>query len=218
MKYILLILLLLGCSRPNLTPVYEITRGYATSQALGFRSTFNVVKTPGGGTKSYWNSATFLLADGRTGWMQGGVHDNKPFYQTPDAFPYSQPYTNGIVLNQMPQLSKVLTVTYYINSEGYPTINMNGVDLCYWPIQAVAVIDGDVAVESYPAFSGNFPTVTFYPAFEFLKEGVWMAATTATSRGGGYGIAGKNQNPLLGANQIQAGGKVPKTNNGDILF
>jgi hypothetical protein len=218
MKYILLILLFMGCTKPGVTPVYEITRGYATAHAQGFRSTFSVVKTPGGGTKSYWNSATFLLADGRQGWVQGGVHDNKLFYQTPDFFPYTAPFTNGVVVNQMPPMGKTLTVSYYINSAGYPTINMNGVDLCYWPLPAVAVIDGDVAVESYPAFSGNFPTVVFDPAFEFKIEGVWVGAATAVSRGGGYGMIGRNQNPILNPNQIHAGGKVQKTNNGDILY
>lgn len=223
MKYTILLLILFGCSkpidfRPASTPVYEITRGYAKDTAEGFRSTFPVVKLPGGSSKSVWNSATFLLADGRTGWVQAGNHENEPFYQTPDFFPYTAPFVNGVVIGQMPPLSKSLTITYYINAQGFPTVNMNGVDLCYWPIQAVAVIDGDVAVESYPSFASNFPTVTFDPAFEFLHEGVWTPATSATSRGGGYGMVGKNQNSLLKSNQIQAGGKVAKTNNGDILF
>ena len=231
MKKILILLLfaLFSCTqeplldeeaRPSRTaPRYFITRGYASDYAMGFRSSFTVVKTSAGnGTNSYWVSSTFLLADGRQGWVQAGVHDNKPFYQTPDAFPYTQPFVNGVVINQMPALGSNMTVTFYINPQGYPTLNMDGVDVCYWPIQAVAVIDGDVAVESYPKFYGNFPTVTFYKAFEFLKEGVWVEAPTATSRGGGYGMVGRNQNPALLPNQIQAGGSIPFTNNGDILF
>jgi hypothetical protein len=226
---ILLLLALFSCiqepileeeARPSRTsPRYFISRGYATDYAMGFRSSFAVVKTSSGnGTNSYWASGTFLLADGRKGWIQAGVHDNKPFYQTPDAFPYTQPFVNGVVINQMPTLGSNMTVTFYINSQGYPTLNMDGVDVCYWPVQAVAVIDGDVAVESYPKFYGNFPTVIFNKAFEFLKEGVWVSPTTSISRGGGYGMIGSKQDPSLPDNVIKAGGAVPFTNNGDILF
>ena len=152
-------------SRPVKEYRYYIARAYATIQnAVGFRSTFPVKALKGNGMRAVWNAGTFLLADGRTAWVQGGYDDDGWIpYKTPDNIPYTAPYVAGVVINQPPSLNGLdsVTVTHYINAQGYPTVNINGIDLCYWPVQAVAVIDGDVAIESYPQYFANFPVITF---------------------------------------------------------
>jgi hypothetical protein len=226
----ILISILVGCSkdhdiilesqRPSTTPYYCIARGYAPGSGMGFRSTFAVNKLTGAGSRSAWVSATIELIDGRKGWIQGGISTQESglFYQTPDGFPYGFPQTNWVVMNPKPPLGKTVTMTIYINGYGYPVINLNGVDLAYCPLQAVAIVDGDVAVESYPAYYGNFPTFSFSPAFEYLNDGVWSEPSVAISRGGCYGMEGRSQNSSLPFNKIMAGNKVQVTNNGDTLY
>jgi hypothetical protein len=227
---ILMFLILIGCSKEPITDVVSerppsapyscIARAYAPGSGNGFRSTFVVQKLTGAGSRSAWASATIKLMNGREGWIQAGISTQESglFYQTPDGFPYGFPQTNWVVMNPKPPLGKTVTMTIYINGYGYPVINLNGVDLAYCPLQAVAIVDGDVAVESYPAYYGNFPTFSFSPAFEYLSDGVWSEPSVAISRGGCYGMEGRSQNSSLPFNKIMAGNKVQVTNNGDTLY
>jgi hypothetical protein len=203
---------------------HYITRGHTIDTVAAFRATFKIERISGGGMKAYWVSGNYLLLDGRVGWIQVGRINTSTtgwFTMTPDGFPYSAPSVpwERVAGNDYPNaaIGSTATIILYINVNGNPTISVNDIDVFYCPVQAIAIFDCDVAVESHPSYYSNFPTINFY--IDHLKGGIWSVPNQAISRGGPYPMIGKAQNSSLIHGQIQAGGKVsPFTNNGDILF